>query len=153
MSWQKPIFDRNQDDVYKVYDLNNKIRLGTATDEEKQEWASDLKGAFNKSDMERIVNNISELKNILSVDLTVPTVQEFPTSSWFNSVLQATEKLRSSALIHQDTPAVPSIPINIYDKVNDIEKILFDIYDIFNNKFYHYCGEGYYSGDEISLLL
>ena len=33
-------------------------------------------------------------------------------------------------MIHSDTPQTPSMPVNTYQKLNDIEKILDDVYGI-----------------------
>lgn len=56
-------------------------------------------------------------------------------------------------MIHGDTPKTPSMPVNTYQKMNDIEKILDDVYGILLNNFNYYCGSEIYAGDDTGLLL
>lgn len=52
-----------------------------------------------------------------------------------------------------NTPQTPSMPVNTYQKMNDIEKILDDVYGILLNNFNYYCGSEIYAGDDTGLLL
>lgn len=51
------IFDRTQSDVDRVYELRDKILSGgidSLSNEEKTEWLSGMKGAYNYTDMNRV---------------------------------------------------------------------------------------------------
>jgi hypothetical protein len=41
------------------------------------------------------------------------------------------------------------LPFNNYQKINDIEKILFDIHEILTSQTYYYCGSELYCGESI----
>lgn len=69
------------------------------------------------------------------------------------SVINNTEVIRNAYMIHGDTPQTPSMPVNTYQKMNDIEKILDDVYGILLNNFNYYCGSEIYAGDDTGLLL
>ena len=57
--WKMSITNRTQNDVDRVIYLNQKVQTNTATADELTEWKNDLKGAFNLSDQERIINNLN----------------------------------------------------------------------------------------------
>lgn len=48
------ITDRTQADVDRVTDLRGRVNSGTATEAEKAEWDTDLKGGYNASDLNRV---------------------------------------------------------------------------------------------------
>lgn len=151
--WKEPITDRSQEDVERVIYLHDVVIKGKATDEEIEEYTTDLKGALNKSDLERITNNIRLIDEVLQTNLTILDVPEIPTVSFFLNLLQNVQFIRDSYTTYTTTPQTPKQPINSYQKWNDIEKILQDVYKILNSNFFHYCGGGLYSGGEIGLLL
>jgi hypothetical protein len=78
--------------------------------------------------------------------LTLPDVQR---------IVGNVAKLRDFCAIHEDTPKVPELPINTFEKLNDLEKILYDINYIFNNETQAFArddkifGAEIYCGDEI----
>lgn len=150
--WKEAVTDRRQSDVDYVLELLEK-GWKNFTDEEKTEWNNGLKGAQNTSDYERIQNNIQLLSDVLELELTVSEVPENPTPTFFKNILDNTEKIRGAYCIHDSTPVTPKAPINTYQKLNDIEQILFDVYEILLNNFNYYCGNEIYAGDSIGLLL
>lgn len=150
--WKEPITDRSQEDVERVLYLHDLVIKGNATDEEKTEYATDLKGALNYSDLERITNNITLLEEVLQTGVIIPEIPEIPTESYFLKLLEIVQTIRSSYSVHDYTPQTPTQPLNSFKKWNDIEKILQDVYKILNSNFYYYCGHGLYSGGEIGLL-
>lgn len=77
----------------------------------------------------------------------------FPTEQVFNELLSNVSAIREAYCIHSDTPPVPSLPLNTYQKWNDIERILDDVHGILLNNFYYYSGNEIYAGDDTGLLL
>ena len=150
--WKDAVTDRRQSDVEYVMELLEK-GWENFTDDEKAAWNNGLKGAQNRSDYERIQNNIQLLSDVLELELIVNEVPENPTPTFFKNVLDNTETIRGAYCIHDTTPSTPKAPINTYQKVNDIEQILFDVYEILLNNFHYYCGNEIYAGDSTGLLL
>ena len=153
--WNDAIIDRTEQDVERVKELNYKWLMGTISDDEKDEWENDLKGALNTSDLVRIENNIQLLSDVLELDLHthVGDIPVLPREAYFNDLVQNITAIRNTIYVHSYTPQPPSQPLNLYTKWNDIEKILDDVYTILNNNFYYFCNEGYYCGDQFGLLL
>lgn len=150
--WQQAVTDRTQNDVRRVLELLEK-GWKSFSDEEKEEWSAGLKGALNTSDLERIQNNIQLLSDVLEIDLNVSAVPEPFNESFFEEILQNTESIRNAYCIHTTTPVTPHAPLNAFQKWNDIEKILEDVYEILLNNFHYYCGSEIYAGDDTGLLL
>ena len=152
------VYDRTQADVDYVSELIH-IGWNNWTDEQKAEWMEGLKGCLNTSDLERIENAISEIADLLGLEIVTRdgNLPEFPDSEYFQQLLNNVSAIRQegSGYLHPDTPEVPSQPVNTYQKVNDIEKILFDVYDIFtaNVNSRYYCGSEIYAGDSIGALI
>ena len=150
--WENPITDRTQSDVQRVLELLN-TKWSEFSAEDKEKWLSGEKGAINRTDYERIQNNIQLLSDVLELDLVVSIVPPIPTQSFFDEILQNTDTIRGAYMIHADTPQTPVHPLNTYQKWNDIEKILDDVYGILLNNFNYYCGNEIYAGEETGLLL
>ncbi len=150
--WMQTVTDRSQSDVDRVLELLQKGWDNFNVDE-KTEWIAGIKGALNRSDMQRIQNNTKLLSDVLELNLTVADVPEHPNETFLISVINNTEVIRNAYMIHGDTPQTPSMPVNTYQKMNDIEKILDDVYGILLNNFNYYCGSEIYAGDDTGLLL
>lgn len=150
--WIEAVTDRSQSDVYRVLELLKK-GWKDFSDSEKQEWSAGMKGSLNTSDLTRIQNNIQLLSDVLELNLTVSEVPEFPTVSLFNEIRENTGKIRNAYCIHSTTPIVPNEPLNTFEKWNDIERILDDVYKILLNNFHYYCGTEIYAGESNGLLL
>ena len=159
--WIDPIYDRTQADVDRVKELNN-IGYFNMTTEQQQEWLTDLKGALNRSDLVRIENDIQILSDVLELDLDTYDghIPEIPNTAYYKTMRENVQEIRDSGYIHTDTPTTPHSPLNGYTKINDIEKILRDVYKVLNDTFYHFCHStattpygGVYAGEEIGLLL
>lgn len=150
--WIPAVTDRTQNDIDRIYALLEK-GWQNFTDDEKTEWSCGMKGALNTSDLERIQNNIQLLSDVLELDLSVESVPELPTDTFFDNIIENTESIRSAYCIHSTTPGTPSAPLNTFEKWNDIERILTDVYEILLNNFYYYCGSEIYAGDDTGLLL
>lgn len=151
--WQTAITDRTQSDVDKIKDY---FRRGWSnlTSDEQSEWLNGLKGALNRSDLERIESNIQLLSDVLEIDLQTyyDNIPKNPNNAYFACLLSNVEAIRNAYCIHADTPKTPTT-VNMFTDINDIEKILLDVYEILINNFYYYCGDELYMGDETGLLL
>lgn len=128
--WIQPIYDRTQEDV------DNKTS----------------KGYLNIEDLNRIEGNVQELGNLLGLELStiVWTHDTLPTKAQFDRILDnlTSIKERWVGAITIDNPVQP---INIFDKVNVIERILYDVYKNYiewNDSLIH-CGEGYTNNADI----
>lgn len=148
------VFDRTQDDVERVRYLHN-IGWDGMNSDQRKEWKAGMKGAFNISDVKRNENNCYVIAQMLNVSLVTyrDNFPEHPTSEYFANLLSNVSVLRDTGYRYSDTPEVPEPPINSYQKVNDIERILHDVYEVFKSNFSYYAGEGLCAGDETNLIL
>jgi hypothetical protein len=151
--WLTPIFDRNAEDALRVkYFLS--LGYKNMTSSEKETWLnSDLKGALNASDLSRIESNMSIISEILKIQIETKTWSELdiPNTSDFSRIRSNLILIKNNALVHDTTPNVPDLPFNNYQKINDIEKILFDIHEILTSQTYYYCGLELYCGENMGL--
>lgn len=128
------IFDRNILDVARAKELRKKaVETGyqSFTEEEKAEWDNGLKGALNYTDLNRIEGNCKELSELLGITITAKTdwiLQDVPTVQEFERVRNNINTLKTSKYTPYSVPDTPEPPMNTYQKINDIEKILYDIY-------------------------
>lgn len=129
------VYDRTQEDV------NEKTK----------------KAFLNAEDLSRIESNTELIAQYIAVPVSVKTewkIGDLPRVSDYERIKQNTEKIRSGYAIRADTPKVPERPYNHFQKWNDIEKILHDVFYIYignlNNKIY--CGEDVCCGDEIGVI-
>lgn len=104
--WIAPIYDRTS------YDVQQRTE----------------KGYLNIEDLNRIEGNIQFLAETVgaSVSTITWTHDTLPTINQFDRILNNITSIKNSwSIIVDDNPQEP---INTYEKVNTIEKILFDIY-------------------------
>ena len=152
--WIEPVIDRTQEDVDHARELLKKT-WEEMTVEQKEEYLTGLKGCLNRPDLERIENNIQILLDVLEIDSAsfVEAVPEFPTASYFVQMRKNVAAIREKNLIYTDTPVTPELPYNTWQKFNDIEKILVDVYENINAQIYYYSSDGLYIGDTTGLIL
>lgn len=152
-AWIEAVTDRTQKDVDRVEELLNKS-WQNFTNEEKREYMEGLKGALNRIDLERIENNIQILLDVLEIESEscVGAVPEFPTVSYFTKMQKNVEAIRQGYMVHADTPKTPELPFNTWKKINDIEKILYDVYKCITSQFQYYVNE-VYVGDIVGYVL
>lgn len=128
------IFDRNIMDVAHAKELRKKaVETGYAsfTAEEKEEWDNGLKGTLNYTDLNRIEGNCKVLSELLGMKITTKTswtLQDIPTVQELNRIRGNIELLKTSAYTPYNVLDTPEATLNTYQKINDIEKILYDIY-------------------------
>lgn len=140
------VYDRTQADVDRAKELYN-IGWVNLTEAQKEEWLSGLRGCLNTADLSRIENNIFAISQLFDIQLQTnkDSVPDIPDVTYFEKLLENVAALRATGFIYLTTPAVPEKPVNTYQKVNDIERILRDIYSAYiaNNTSRIYCGETY----------
>lgn len=130
--WKNAVTDRSQNDIERVRELFKK-GWQNFTQTEKDEWLNGIKGALNKIDLERIQNNIQLLSDALELNLTVDAIPEIPKANFYNMLVKNVEAIRGAYYIYKSTPLTPELPLNTYQKWNDIEKILLDVYENIQN--------------------
>lgn len=156
----EPVTDRNLMDVNIAKEFISKIQVSgynSLTDSEKTQWQSGLKGFLNYTDLNRIEANSAEVAEMVGVSLTTPktnwTMTDIPTRQDFQRIRDNVQRIRASNYVHSDTPVTPELPLNRYEKINDIEKILFDVYDMYtrNMEAIYYIDELYDEDDLFDL--
>lgn len=146
------VYDRTQADVNRVKTLAEK-GFSKMTQAEQTEWIAGMKGALNLSDLRRIVNAMVYIAGGLGVSISTKSVPSMPKAAFYKTMLSDIAKLRSTTLVYADTPETPVRPVNTYQKVNDIEHILHDMYSIIANQYCYYSGNEIYAGDSIGAFL
>ena len=156
------VFDRTQEDVDRVKDLNRKYLSGTITQDKIREWNNGLngrpglKGAFNLSDINRIEGNISSIASLLVifVDTKEWELGDIPRVSDYKRIKDNVQTIKDAWIKLSFTPETPEQPLNTYQKWNDIEKILFDVYKNYTSyrDSYYYCGTEIFAGEECGVL-
>lgn len=155
------VYDRNILDISEAKELTEKIQttgFSSLTENEKQKWQSGLKGTLNYTDLNRIEGNSLELAQMVGVSVDAPktnwTMTDIPTQRDFKRIRDNVQKIRSSNYVYSDTPVTPELPLNRYEKINDIEKILFDVYDMYtrNMSAIYYVGEIWDEDEEIGVI-
>lgn len=113
------------------------------------------KAYLNAKDLNRIEKDIEILAEYLNVDVTVKTweIGSLPRASDFTRILENVKLLVDAYMVREDTPVAPVQPLNTYQKWNDIEHILHDLFWIYigNLNNIYYCGE-IGCGDEIGVI-
>lgn len=156
------IYDRNIIDVQiakarikRAYEVG----FNNLLDESKEEWLTGLKGCLNYTDLNRIELNCKTLSDIFNLDLFTKT--NWTVADAFNARLSDFERIRNNVeairatnYVYSTTPSVPSLPLNRYDKINDIEHILYDVYTMYsaNTKVLYYMNDGIYINEQIGVI-
>lgn len=156
------IFDRTNEDLAIATELREKIATigyDKLTDYEKELWNSDLKGCRNASDLNRIGNACNIISNMM---YTAGIIEEefhikddweqidIPSIWNMENLLGIIVVLREIASEYDKTiEKVPNNPINTIEKMNLVERILYEVYNITNIILTdrQVCGEGYTCND------
>lgn len=137
MSWIEPIFDRIKGDVLKVQTYDT-IGFKYLSDEQKSEWMNGLKGALNFKDLNRIENNMEFLANLYEIEnmnfKTNWSYIDIPSRLDFQRIVDNLKVLVNRGKALKTTPKIPDLPLNSYQKINDLEKILYDLYWVYENE-------------------
>lgn len=110
----------------------------------------------NHTDLNRIEENIETVGALIAIPITRKTWTKNDLPRETADILRirnSIESIRNGYGIKSDTPATPNIPLNTFVKMNSIEKILQDVYDVYEGTMnnFSYCGE-IYCGDGIGVL-
>ena len=128
MQWLRPIFDRTPQDVIHA-DKNRGV-------------PEPNRGARNYTDFKRIYSNLECLRKLFEYNAfpTEPlkgnediwTIDFFPRESDIDTVRQDVEYIRQFAerigWLMPDTPDTPDLPWLSFQKLNDVEHIIFNIH-------------------------
>lgn len=146
------ITNRTQADVDRVAQLTGRVSAGTATEAEKTEWASDLKGAYNASDLNRVgaaMAYVAGRLNGYGYAVTVNPKQDWtgsdiPTAGQMAAYLQDVAALRGAIAVMASTPPTPDSANNLtWQEANNIEQILLDVDELLTRM----AAAWFYSGD------
>lgn len=132
--WTDPIYNRSESDI------ENRTEIAFC----------------NVVDMQRLDDNCNQLSRLFGLDIRSHAfwkTADFPTEAEFARVLRNIDYLRLPFPQTSTTPETPDNPLNAWQKWNDAEKILYDLYMLYQaNKIdFSYAGE-IYSGDTIGVI-
>lgn len=150
------ITDRTQADVERYAELQAKGLRGM-TEEEKSEWETSLKGAYNHSDMNRVESAVEYVANRLTEAgyVVLPVVKknwtesDKPTLNDIKRYMKNIEDVRAALTTFSTTPEAPTTKKRLtYQMANDMEQILKDVDDLITRmaNAYFYSGD-LYSGE------
>ena len=152
------ITDRTQADFERWRTLRDK-GFDAMTEAERAEFAGDMKGAYNASDLNRVGYALNYLKNrltqagyLLGIEFDAVTnwaENEIPTGEQFTEYIKAVETIRAALARKSTTPRTPADVGGLdIQGANDIEQILLDVEDQINKMLLSrvYCAE-VYSGE------
>lgn len=130
------ITDRTAADASRARELSLKVSAGTATDSESAEWAADLKGTYNASDLNRVGRALAYVAGRLNgagyaVDVAPKTdwaEGDIPTASQLRRYVDDVAAVRAALAVFASTPAAPKSPDGLtWQMANNIEQILIDV--------------------------
>ena len=141
MPFIQPITDRTILDIDKLQEYDE-IGYKNLTTEQKNEWLSGMKGALNSSDLNRIESNQQYIFTFLSNQyiLTFKTnwlMTDFVKDSDENRILMNLKTLMQPFNFGEE-PQVPEKPLNYFEKINQIENIIFQMYNKYYSKIKYY---------------
>ena len=141
MPFIQPITDRTILDIDKLQEYDE-IGYKNLTTEQKNEWLSGMKGALNSSDLNRIESNQQYIFTLLSNQyiLTFKTnwlMTDCVEDSDENRILMNLKTLMQPFNFEEE-PQVPEKPLNYFEKINQIESIILQIYNKYYSKIKYY---------------
>ncbi len=135
------ITDRTAADVERYLTLRNK-GFANLTSDERTEWLSPMKGAYNFTDLNRVESAVDYVAGRLRergyrVEIGAVktwTMDNLPTLADMNRYLNNIAVIRSAFATLSTTPKAPtSIKGFTYREANDIEQILIDVDQLLEN--------------------
>ena len=133
------IIDRTQQDVDLWNELRVKSYLSEMTTDEQSTWSTDLKGAYNVSDLNRVGAAVEYLANLLNtygytvvthakityIEIDTPSLTQM--TNYLSDVKAIKEKMNG-------TQEMPETMNNLsYEDANNIEKVLYQINNFIQN--------------------
>lgn len=137
MPFTQPITDRTILDIDKLQEYDE-IGYKNLTNDQKAEWIIGMKGALNASDLNRIESNQQYILNLLSTQYTLTfktnwQMTDFVEDSDENRILSNLRTLMQPFDFNDQT-VVPDKPLNYFEKINQIESIILQMYDKYNER-------------------
>lgn len=137
MSFIQPITDRTILDIDKLQEYDE-IGYKNLTTEQKNEWLSGMKGALNSSDLNRIESNQQYILSLLSTQYTLTfktnwLMTDFVEDSDENRILSNLKTLMQPFDFDAQMVA-PNKPLNYFEKINQIESIILQMYNKYNER-------------------
>lgn len=133
MSLIPPIYNRSQNDIEKLKSYRE-IGYQNLTSEQQLEWLSGMIGALNTKDLNRIENNIQTIADLLDIkDLSFKTnwnYTDFVQVSDERRIIDDLNKVKERYIFETERKDI-QLPLNHYEKINSIEKLIFDMYNAF----------------------
>lgn len=134
------IWDRTQADVDRVTYLRQVLKAGTATATERTEYNGTPKGTYTASDLNRVNTAVNTVAAALT-SAGYPYDPQAKTNWAKNSVFLASDMATYIAGVQglRDVfavlPTTPDTPADVADfqQANDLEKIVEDVYQLYNN--------------------
>ena len=132
------ITDRTQVDVERYAELKAKCLRGM-TAEEKAEWETVLKGAYNYTDMNRVESAVEYVANRLTEAgyVVLPVIKknwngnDKPTLNDIKRYMKNIADIRVALTTFSDTPEAPTTEKRLtYQMANAMEQILVDVDDL-----------------------
>lgn len=131
--WQQPIYDRTFGDVQ----------------------SKNSKAYINTQDLNRIEGNIKYLSSVLGCDTNTKIWAdgEFIFISDIERINFNLQILTQAYILTRKSPEIPKVPYTVYSQWNDVEKIIYDIYNLFyaNKSAVAFCNE-VYAGTQIGVI-
>lgn len=137
MPFTQPITDRTILDIDKLQEYDE-IGYKNLTNDQKAEWILGMKGALNASDLNRIESNQQYILNLLSTQYTLTfktnwQMTDFVEDSDENRILSNLRTLMQPFDFNNQT-VVPDKPLNYFEKINQIESIILQMYNKYNER-------------------
>ena len=138
------IFDRTAADFQRWEYLRDKGLLNMS-DDERAEWLSGMKGAYSKTDLNRVGEALNHLRGRLAtagyisyqtdfVAKTNWTISSIPTAEDLTYYLKSVSNIREAMAQYENTPPAPADTGSLtIEEANNIEKILLDVEELINN--------------------
>lgn len=149
------VYDRTAEDVNFAKRCKYE-RYSNLSQDEKDKWRGELKGAVTAETWNRVESNEREIATELAVTVSTKSWDrsKIPRYTDYERILSNLAKIRSAYGLMSDTPPVPMRPLNTYQKWNDIEKILHDVHYVFTHSTsdVYYCDTEVYAGEGVGII-
>ena len=139
MPFTQPITDRTILDIDKLQEYDE-IGYKNLTNDQKAEWIIGMKGALNASDLNRIESNQQYILSLLSTQYTLTFKTDWLMTDFVededsdeNRILSNLKTLMQPFDFVEE-PQVPDKPLNYFEKINQIENIILQMYDKYNER-------------------
>ena len=145
------ITDRTAYDVYRWKELRDK-GWQAMTDDEKAEWLSAVKGAYNYTDFNRVEGAVAIVAHRLTeagyifrpVTKSDWKVTDLPTKADMDRYFGNVAELREKIQVLPTTPKAPTTKTKFtHDGANNLEQIIFDVGNLTEkmHEAWHYAGD------------